>query len=428
MKRQLGFVTATSLVVASMIGTGVFTTTGFLVRDVSSTWAVLACWVVGGVTALCGALSYAELTTALPDNGGEYYLLSRIYHPAVGMVAGWASLIVGFSAPTAAGAIALGKYLAAVFPGVPALPAGTIAVVLISVLHAKNVSAGSRFQNAFTIAKVALIVAFVVAGLFAGDPGHLLATSGRGFAEATLSLPFAIGLIYVAFAYSGWNAAAYVAGEVERPQRVLPAALVVGTAIVTALYVGLNVVFLAAAPPEALAGVVEVGYVASVHLYGEGAGRVLSAIIALGLVSTLGAFVMTGARVLEAMGRDHPRLGFVTGRSTAGGPIRSVVAMAVLSIAMMWTAGFDTLLTYTGFTISIGLALTVLGVVVLRVREPGLARPYRTWGYPLTPIVYLVLATWMIASAIVQTPIVALAGLATIASGLLLYFVTRGPR
>jgi amino acid transporter len=307
MDRRIGLGTATALVVASMIGTGVFTTTGFLVRDVGSPTAILFAWILGGVTAVCGALTYAELISALPTNGGEYALLGRMYHPALGFTAGFSSLVVGFAAPVAAASIAFGQYAAAVLPGLPPLLAAVGVLVLSSAFHAFHLAAGSRFQDVFTVGKVVLIVVFAGVGLALGEPSRAVAPAAVSFAEGTLSLPFAVGLIYVAFSYSGWNAAAYVAGEVESPERNLPRALILGTAIVTALYLALNVMFLGAAPLEALSGKVEIGHVAAEHLFGPAAARVVSAIIAVGLVSTIGAMVMTGARVAEALGRAHPR-------------------------------------------------------------------------------------------------------------------------
>lgn len=425
MDRRIGLGTATALVVASMIGTGVFTTTGFMVRDIGSPTAILFAWILGGVTAVCGALTYAELSTALPTNGGEYALLGRIYHPALGFTAGFSSLVVGFAAPVAAAAIAFGQYAAAVLPGLPPTLAAVGVVVLSSAFHAFHLGAGSRFQEVFTLGKVLLIVVFAVVGLALGEPSRALAPAAVSFAEGALSLPFAVGLIYVAFSYSGWNAAAYVAGEVEHPERNLPRALVLGTAIVTALYLALNVMFLGAAPLEALSGKVEIGHVAAEHLLGPSAARVVSAIVAIGLVSTIGAMVMTGARVAEALGRDHRPLRLLAGRSAGGAPTRAVLVQAALSLVMLGTSSFDALLTYTGFTLTLGLALTVLGLFVLRWREPELARPYRVSGYPFVPAIYAALSAWMTIGAIVERPIVAAWGGVTILIGLGVYALVR---
>jgi len=309
-RRRLGGLTATLLVVASMVGTGVFTTTGVVVADVPSSTAVLDAWLLGGVLALAGALSYAELGAALPRNGGEYQLLGRIYHPAVGFVAGWVSLIVGFSAPIAASALAFGSYLAAVAPGVPPVAAAVVLIALLAALHGFDVKLGSGIQNVFTLGKILLVAGFAAAGAVAiatRDAPPAVAP-GVPLADAILSPAFAVGLILVSFAYCGWNGAVYIAGEVRNPGRTLPIALLVGTALVAILYIALNAVFLAAAPLSDLAGQIEVGDIAARRLFGPGAGDVLSSLVSLALVSSVSAMLMAGPRVYEAMGADHPAL------------------------------------------------------------------------------------------------------------------------
>lgn len=444
--RRIGVATGTLLVVANMIGTGVFTTTGFLIADIGSGPAVLAAWLVGGLAALFGALAYAELGAALPHNGGEYQLLSRIYHPALGFVAGWVALVVGFSAPLAASALAFGKYFNAVFPRCQAaaealsglispasspVPAavwpGLVLLAFVSVLHAVHIGAGSRFQNAFTLGKVSLIVVFIAAGAAFCEPSRIIADSSASLATAIVSTPFAVGLVYISFAYSGWNAAAYLAGEFRNPERNVPLALLGGTVIVTWLYLGLNFIFLAAAPAAILAGKLEVGHVAAVSLFGEQAGRLFSGLIMLGLVSMTGALTMTGPRVYEAMGGDYPALRFLAIRRAEGGPVVAILVQSTLATVMMVTASFATLLTYIGLTLSLFTALTVLGVFVLRCREPSLNRPYHTWGYPFTPILCVALQSWMIVHAVIDKPLVALWGGVTLGAGFALYFIIRVP-
>jgi APA family basic amino acid/polyamine antiporter len=429
--RRLGLPTAMLLVVASMVGTGVFTTTGFLLRDIGSIAAVLTSWALGGAVALFGALAYAELVAALPHNGGEYQLLSRIYHPGVGFAAGFTSLVVGFSAPTAASAIAFAEYadLSLGTDVLPALPVAIGLIVVTSTVHAVEVGVGGRFQNVFTAGKILLIAVFVTGGLMSGDLGRLGAETERAFAPALVSPAFAVGLIYVSFSYSGWNAAAYVAGEVREPKRNLPLALMLGTGAVTVLYLGLNFVFIGAADvPELVAAEERVGAVAAISLFGESAGRLLSAVIAIGLVSTVGALVMTGPRVYEAMGRDYPTIALLARRRAGGGPVLAIALQALISIVMVLTASFDELLTYIGFTLSFFAALTVLGVFVLRRREPELERPYRTWGHPFTSIGFVALSTWMVAFAVLERPLISLAGVGTIAFGAAVWWVLQRRR
>ena len=428
--RALGLGAAALLVVASMIGAGVFTTTGFLVRDLGAPAAVLLAWAAGGLVALCGALAYAELGAALPANGGEYRLLGRIYHPAVGFIAGWISLIVGFSAPMAASAIAFGEYLGRLLPGLPPTLAGLALVLALAALHALRVRVGGRVQDLVTVLLVALIVAFIAGGVVVGDLGRLAAGPGpRGTAAIVASPAFAVGLVYVSFSYSGWNAAAYIAGEIDRPSLNIPRALLLGTAAVAALYVGLNLVFLVAAPPAELAGQVEVGYIAALSLFGPEVGAAMTVVVALGLLTTVSALMMAGPRVYEAMGADHPRIGALAARLGGGGrgPTAAIALQVAVAAAMVLAAAFDDLLAYMGLTLSLSAALTIAGVFVLRRREPALPRPYRTWGHPLTTLIALALTLWMAAHTVAERPVTALVAAATALVGLLLYLGLRAP-
>lgn len=426
--QPFGLRTAILLVVATMIGTGVFTTTGFLLRDLGSQPAVLMAWLLGGLAAACGSLAYAELVAALPHNGGEYRLLGRIYHPALGFIAGFVSLVVGFAAPIAASAIAFGEYLNLALGSerIPPLVSGIALVIGASLLHSIRLATGSRVQDLFTLLKALLILLFILGGVFAIVPEHLLGDGEPPVLEALFSPAFAVGLIYVSYAYSGWNAAAYVAGEVRDPGRRLPIALVVGTLTVTLLYLGVNAVFLGAAPPEELAAANErVGHVAAIHVFGESGGRLLSGLIALGLVSTVGALVMTGPRIYEAMGRDYPAMAWLARRVDGGGPLLAIWLQSVLAILMLITASFETLVSYAGFTLSVFAALTVAGVFVLRAREPELIRPYRTWGHPFTTLAFMALMGWMVLHAIHERPLVVAIGAATVGLGWLAYRLAR---
>jgi basic amino acid/polyamine antiporter, APA family len=447
---RLGAITAALLIIANMIGVGVFTTTGYMVSDIGNGPAVLTAWLLGGIAALCGALTYAELGAALPRNGGEYQMLSRIYHPAIGFVAGCVSLVVGFSAPVASYGIAFGDYLARAVPAVgeyqtawdarldallPWLAAaapqagrklpGMFLICICALIHALHMQTGSRFHNTFTVGKILFVAGFIAAGVLWGDPARIVATPERGFVAAVLLPQFAISLVFVSFSYQGWNAAAYAAGEIDRPERNLPRAVIVGTCTVGAMYVLLNATFLAAAPAAELAGQHDVAYVAAAHLLGEGYGRFAALTVVLGLVSTVSAMLFTGPRVYEAMGRDFAALRLLAVRRAGGGPVAATALQTGLSLLMMFLLDLETLLRYIGFTLSLFTSLTVAGVFVLRWREPALARPYRTLGFPITPLLFLALEGWMIVHAIRGNMWVALFGLATVAASAVLYPVTR---
>lgn len=420
-QRGLGLRTATSLVIASMVGTGVFVQSGLLLESLGSVPAVLLAWLVGGVLAMTGALSYAELVAALPENGGEYHLVGAVYHPALGFASGFVSLVVGFSAPIAASALAFGAYIHQVWPAIQAVPAALGLVLIMCAVHAFRVGVGSRAQDALTAFKIVLVLGFIALGAVGIDPSRLV-SSDVSLVEVGFSPAFAVAVIFVTFSYSGWNAATYVAGELEDPGRTLPRALVAGTAAVMLIYLAINMVFLASAPVDELRGEEAIGHVAAVALLGEGAGRALSVIIAFGLISTVGALVMTGTRVLDAMGRDHGPLALLARRATGGGPFVAVALQGALAIAMILIADdLEILIQYIGFTLSIFAGLTVFGVIVLRLRRPELERPYRTWLYPVTPLVFVALMVWMVAWSILAEPKVAVAGGGTIALGLVLW-------
>ena len=417
---------ATAMVVANMIGFGVFTSTGFMVVGLQAE-PILLNWLLGGFLALCGAAAYAELGTMMPRVGGEYVYLSRAYHPAVGFLSGWVSLFAGFSAPIAGAALIFGTYLHAVAPAVPVRGAAVALVAVATALHLFDVVLGSRVQTAFTVLKVALVVGFIAAGLTVGNGDWAnLDTAVPGASSSALAPAFWISLVYVSFSYAGWNAAAYVAGELEQPARILPRALLLGTAVVTALYFGLNLVFLYAAPAAALAGKEEVGYVAAVHLFGEQAGRSLSIIIALALISAVSAMVMTGPRVYTAMAEDGLFFRFMARRTAGGAPLFSVLLQGALALLLVMLSSVHDLIQYIGFTLSVLAAFTVLGVFVLRFRWPDAPRPYRTWGWPVTPALFVTLSLWMAIHLVRDKPRpTLLAGGITIASGLLVYLLWR---
>jgi APA family basic amino acid/polyamine antiporter len=423
-RRQLGFSITAAIVVANMIGTGVFTSTGFQAHDLHDPATILIAWVVGGVLALCGAAAYAELGAMMPRAGGEYVYLREAYHPAVGFMSGWVSLTAGFSAPIAVSALAFGSYLAKLIPGLasqaPWLDANieisghhlftfalgatqAVAIGLIAVvtaLHAFDAKVGGWVQAGFTAAKVLLIVGFIGGGLIAGSGDWHNLHSQHGGLGNIGTQSFAMALMYVSFAYSGWNAAAYVAGEVERPEKTLPRALLAGTGVVMTLYVLLNLMFLYAVPSDTLAGptdrfepIVEVGDAAARQLFGDRAGQVVTSVIALALISAVSAMVMAGPRVYAAMAADRALPRQLGWHSARGVPQVAVVTQGVLGILFVLVGDLGQLIRFVGFTLAIFAALTVTAVFVLRSR--GRRAPYRTFGYPVTPILFIVLSGWI---------------------------------
>ena len=427
-KRGYGPYAATSVVVANMIGTGVFTSLGFQLLDIQSTFPLLLLWVVGGAAAFCGAVSYAELGAAIPRSGGEYTFLSRVYHPAAGFVSGCVSATVGFAAPTALAAITFGTYLASVFPSLSPTWLGAGLVVAMAAVHATNHRNSSLLQSGFTTVKVGLIAAFCLAAATLADspqPVSLIPAAGDG--TLVFGGAFAISLIYVSYAYTGWNAATYLSSELQNPQRTLPRVLGLGTLLVTVLYVALNWSFLRAAPMGEMAGRIEVGYVAANHIFGPAGAAIMAVTLALLLVSTVSAMVLAGPRVLQVIGEDYPLFRRLGRRKANGIPAVAIMTQTGLSLVFALTASFETVLVFTGFILGLNSFLTVAGVFVLRMREPQLERPYRTWGYPFTPLLYLGLTFWTLVFIARDRPVEALIAGGLIGAGLLLYRVAGSP-
>jgi basic amino acid/polyamine antiporter, APA family len=413
--------TATAIAVADMIGIGVFTSLGFQVQDIPSAFSVMMLWIVGGVVALCGALSYAELAAAFPRSGGEYNFLSRIYHPAAGFLAGWISATVGFTAPVALAAMAFGEYFYGVIPVASPLALGLGVAWLVSLVHLAGIRHSSAFQNASTLLKVGLIVVLIVAGLAWGSPQAISFAPSLSDLHYMTGAPFAISLVFVLYSYSGWNAATYITGEISDPQRSLPLSIVIATLIVLVLYVDLNAVFLYTTPIERMAGQIDVALIAGQHIFGDAGGRIVGALICVGLVSAISAMMWIGPRVTMVMGEDIPMLRFFARKTKNGVPGVAILFQLALVNLLIMSGSFKTVLEYVQFSLTFCSFLTVLGVIVLRYTQPSLPRPYRTWGYPVTPLVFLSVTLFVMIYLVVEQPVQSLAGILTMLAGLLVY-------
>ena len=419
---KIGLFTAISLVIANQIGTGVFTSLGFQVATIPSVFPLLMLWVVGGIIALCGALSYGELGAALPRSGGEYHLLTTIYHPILGYLSGWVSAILGFAAPTALAAIALSKYTQAVFPEVPGDHLAALVVVIISMIHIQSLRWGSLFQDVFTIIKVLLILFFIAAVFWVDQPQSIRVLPQWQDMQLVTSSNFAVALIYVSYAYTGWNAAIYIVDEIKSPLKNLPKALFIGTLTVLILYVLLNFVFLYTVPMSDLSGVVEIAFPSAVVIFGISGGKIMALIIAILLISTVSAMVFVGPRITMVMGQDLPALRFFAYKNRNNIPTYAIVIQAVVTLAFIYTSSFEQVLIYASFMLVLFTTLTVMGVFVLRITRPNLPRPYKTWGYPFTPALYLALSSWTLVYVFIDKPKESLIGIAIGLSGLVVYF------
>jgi APA family basic amino acid/polyamine antiporter len=415
--RRLGLWSATALVIANMIGAGIFTTSGFALADLGSPAPVLLAWLVGGLFATCGALCYGALARRIPISGGEYTFLSRTIHPLAGFLAGWVSLLAGFTAPIAVAALGLQAYLAdAVGGSFPREWIGTSVILAAGLMHGLRVGAGVALQNAAVALKLLLIVIFLGIGVSRIDTAAMGPTSSptAGF-ELTA---FAMTLIWVSFAYSGWNAAVYVAGEIEHPERNLPRSLLLATGATTLLYLALNAVFLYSAPATELAGKAEIGAVAAQALGGDGLRRLVSGLVALALFTSISSMIMAGPRVYAQMAED----GLLPKRFAMQGavPATAVAAQVLLAIVVVWVAGLATLLGYVGFTLNLCAAATVAGLLRLRRREGAVHVPIV--GYPWAPGIFLILSLGATSLMAVRDPRIAAAGILTGAVGVPIYY------
>jgi APA family basic amino acid/polyamine antiporter len=374
-------------------------------------------------------MTYAELGAAMPRSGGEYNFLTRIYHPAAGFVSGWVSATIGFAGPTALAAMTFGAYATSIVPGGSSdwleklLAAGL--VIGVTLIHASSRRNSGGLQLIFTILKVGIIVAFCIIALVLIDtpqPVTFMPIVGDG--ALLTSGTFAVALIYVSFAYTGWNAATYLSSELEQPQRTLPWILMGGTSVVTILYVSLNFVFLYSAPMDAMVGQVEVGYIAAEAAFGDLGGRFTGLVFAMLLVSTVSAMTLAGPRVIQVIGEDFPALKPLAKTNEDGIPSTAIFLQSTLALLFIFSSTFESILVFAGFTLALNSFATVLGIFVLRWQQPDLPRPYRTFLYPLPPLIYLALTGWTLGFVLVSRPAEGLFGIGIIAAGLFFYFLS----
>lgn len=427
--------TAIAVVIANMIGTGVFTSIGFQIIDIKSSFVLLMLWLVGGIAALCGALTYAELASRLPRSGGEYNFLSQLYHPSVGFVSGWVSLTVGFAAPTALAAMTFAAYLDSALVNtvdINRVLAALLLVTVVTVVHGRSHKASGGLQNWFTLIKIALIVAFVVlVGLSVDAPQtiNLLPVAGDG--ALLTSSAFAVSLIYVNYAYTGWNAATYLTGEIDNPGRSVPIVLIAGTSVVMLLYLALNATFIYAVPMALLEGQLEIGVIVAQETFGETGALMMGGVLSLLLISTVSAMLMAGPRVLQVMGEDFRLFRRLSAHNKGGVPRTAIYTQGALTLIFILTSTFESILVFSGFILGLSSLATVLGVFVLRYTKGADIKGkeddngYRTWLYPLPPLIYSCIVTWTLSFIIINRPQEAGIALAIIVLGFIAWYVTE---
>jgi APA family basic amino acid/polyamine antiporter len=435
LQRKLGLFPATNIVIANMIGAGIFTTSGLLLAGLNNPVLMIALWVVGGIIAICGALSYGELGAAMPGAGGEYLFLSKLYHPVFGFLSGWVSFTVGFSAPIAASAMGFSEYFCRAFPSLPEYlssngimePGATkkllsVAVILIfSLIHYRGLKAGSRLQNLLTALKVALIVILITAGFLSmkGDfsnfrQGEEMISGLAGWKTIGLSL------MWIMFAYSGWNAATYLGAEIKNPSKILPRSLLYGTGIVMLLYICINMLFVYAIQPEEMKGVVAVGGLAMGNLFGQSADTLFSLLISFALFSSISALIIIGPRVYYSMAKDglfFKRVAIVHPKFNV--PSNSIILQCIIAVVLTLSGTFEQLLTYMGFALGIFPLLSVFGVFILRKNNPaGVKLP----GYPYVQILYILAGIIILCLSFLERPAESSVAILTVLLGIPAYF------
>jgi len=438
LERRLGLFPVTNIVIANMIGAGIFTTSGLLMSDLQNPLLMILLWIGGGIIALCGALCYSELGAAMPHAGGEYIFLSRLFNPLFGFLSGWVSFFVGFSAPIAASAIGFSEYLARAFPQVLSLgifDSALEAVVLkkfyaiivifaFTLIHLRGIQFGTGVQNLLTVLKVGLIVGLIVIGFSLGNGSMEHFSQGEEFrfnfgGWKTIGL----SLMWIMFAYSGWNASAYIGSEIKKPKKNLPLSLILGTGIVILLYFCLNLLFVYAATPEEMSGVISIGGLAVGNLFGKSFETLLSILISFALFSSLSAFIILGPRVYYSMAKDGYFFKFASKvHNVRRVPSRSIILQCVIAVVIVISGTFDQILTYMAFSLGIFPILAVIGVFKLRKLKK---LEYKMPGFPVVPAIYIMAGVSILVLGFLERPVASSIAILTVAVGIPAYFIFK---
>lgn len=436
LKRELGLWTAMLIVMASMIGSGIFGNTGFIQSAVQNSYMVLILWIIGGIIAIAGALSYAELSTLMPHAGGEYVYLKNIFGLLPSFLTGWVSFIVAFSAPAASAGLLSADYLHKAL--LISYPEGfitiflseevgkkfvaTILIIFFTLVHLLEVKKGSYIQNILAILKVSLIIIFLIFGfivVFQKEDitifEHLNSTSvnwnGLG-----------LGLLFVMFAYSGWNGATYLAEEIKEPEKNLPKALIGGTLFVMTLYFLLNLLYYWSTPAKVLEGKEAVAAISATNLFGNHISILFNFGFFFILLSTISATIMIGPRVYYAMSRDQLFFKFVSYlHPKFHTPVFSFLVQGILAIIYVWSGTYEQILTYMGFALSIFPVLSVIGLIYLKIKHPEIKSPYQTPLYPLFPLIFIIFSIFTMMVSFIGRPLECTVAIIAILAGIPFY-------
>ena len=445
LKRQIGLFSAVMLIAGDMIGTGIFISTGAIAETLPSPGGVLLVWLFGGLLALAGALTCAELAASLPYAGGDYIYIREAYGRLMGFLSGWSSFLVTFSGAIAFLSVILNGFMSFFFPilgsedvifslALPLIPItvkmGTLfsigVVLLLSGLHCMGVRQGTVTQNILTILKIGALLGIILLGIFFGNGNTSHFEPLFDWSKIGNSSLFGAAFIPVIFAYSGWNAVTYIAGEVKDPDRNLPRALMYGVLIVIALYLAINAVYIYAVPVTEMKGALRMSEVATTALFGYKTSAWITAIITVSILGALNVVTMIGPRIYYAMAKDgvfFHQLTYV--HPSFGTPTKAILLQALWCCLLILTNTWGTLFTYVSVVITLFSAFTVGSVIVLRIKRPELKRPYRLWGYPLVPILFVLVHLWIVWGSVTEKPKESLIGLAIVCLGIPAYLIWR---
>lgn len=414
---------AIAIVVSNMIGTGVYTSLGFQIAGINSVFALIFIWITGGLVALCGALTYGELAARIPKSGGEYVFLSRIFHPAFGFLSGFISMTIGFAAPMAISALALGEYAGKLIPFSP-LVIGISVIIILTILNTSSFRLGANFNFATTALNILLILTFCIAGFIVGHHAGFTFTLLKSDFKQVLSPAFAVSLVYVSFAYSGWNSAAYITHQIKNPVKNLPKILITGTLIVMILYTLLNYIFLYTAPLADLAGKKDVAFIPAQNIFGVNGGMFIAALISIGLIASINSLLILGPRVTQAIAEDYSPFRFLGFENKNGSPVYATLLLTLITLILIGTSTFDQIMVLIGFTLSMFTIMSVTGVFILRYRMRKNGEDfYHTFGYPFIPIFFILIEGCMMIYVFVNRPVQSLIGIGITLAGLVIYFV-----
>ena len=416
--KKISIYTASAIVIANMIGTGVFTSVGFQLASVQNTWSIVLLWLAGGVLALFGAFAYAELGTHFKESGGDYIYLSRVFHPMLGYLSAWAGLTVGFSAPVALAAMAFTKYLAP-FGLQNNLWLAIGIIVLTGLMHSFTIRNSSKFQNLSTAIKVIFILVLIVLGFTIQGSSTNAILLDDSWKQDLAKPGFAVSMVYVAFAYTGWNAASYVVDEIHNPAKNLPKALIGSTLFVTVVYVFFQIALLKNATATELQGKEEVTFIAFDKLLGTTGGKWVSAFIAIQLIATISSYLWVGPRVTWAMAKENKLWAPLAKKNKHGIPVIATWVHVIIAVALALTGSFEKILVYAGFVLQLMASLTVATSLFLRNKEKGsYASPLKPW----LQIIFLLFNALVLIFTLINRPVESLIGIGILLAGLVVYF------